>query len=223
MVSAPASTGKASRRRAVTRIAQTNSGIRCIVMPGAHVEDRDDEVDGAEDRRGACDMQRECRSRRTGLDDRRSMRAAGRPSSQSQALPTKAASTSNTSAGASSQKLMLFMRGNAMSGAPIIRHEPVAEATDHRRHHHEEHHQKAVRGHQHVVELRVGDVLQSGLRQLQPDVPGHRAADQRRDHRQDEVHRADVFMIGGIEPASSIPSDGARVRRERRRRARSSP
>jgi hypothetical protein len=34
--------------------------------------------------------------------------------------PTSADSSSSTKDGISSQKLMLFMRGNAMSGAPII-------------------------------------------------------------------------------------------------------
>ena len=34
--------------------------------------------------------------------------------------PTKVEPSSSRKAGTSSQKLMLFMRGNAMSGAPII-------------------------------------------------------------------------------------------------------
>ena len=50
MVIAPASTGRDSTsRNAVTSIAQMNSGILCMVMPGsAHVEDRRDEIHRAE-------------------------------------------------------------------------------------------------------------------------------------------------------------------------------
>ena len=67
-------------------------------------------------------MQREDRhvDRRPGMADL-APRAADRPSSRRPRLRrTKAEPSSRQKDGTSSQKLMLFMRGNAMSGAPII-------------------------------------------------------------------------------------------------------
>ncbi len=46
------------------------------------------------------------------------------------------------------------------------RHEPIAEAADQGRHDDEEHHDEAVAGHEDVVGLRVGEVLQAGFLKL---------------------------------------------------------
>ncbi len=76
------------------------------------------------------------------MADRRSSRCrrgrAGEPSTNSE--QTRQAKPDTVS-----QNEMLFIRGKAMSGAPIISgDEPVAEAADEGGHHHEEHHDEAV-------------------------------------------------------------------------------
>ncbi len=123
----------------------------------AHVEDGGDEVDGAEDRRRAGDVQRQDGEvhRRTGVAGRR-QRRIGRPAA-ADAVHARAAldehrdEQQRTAATGSSQNEMLFMRGNAMSGAPIMSGiEPVAEAAHGRGHDHEEHHDQAVAGDEHV-------------------------------------------------------------------------
>ena len=118
--------------------------------------------------------------------------------------------------GTSSQKLMLFIRGKAMSGAPIISGTiQLPKPADHRRHDHEEHHDQAVRGDQHVpvvgpfVELRgpradrpgVVEHLDARFHQLPPHDPGNAAADHSGDDREDQIERADVLVVGRHEPA----------------------
>jgi hypothetical protein len=90
----------------------------------AHVEDGGDEVDRAQDRRGAGQVDREDRAihRRAGVAGGRERRIE-RPAA-AEARPGPAVDESRSAAAAneatSSQKLMLFIRGKAMSGAPII-------------------------------------------------------------------------------------------------------
>ena len=106
----------------MTSIDQTNSGILCSVMPGARMLKMVVmKLIAPEDRRRAGQMQREDRhvDRRAGMADRRRT-AADRWSSRCRRRPTKVEPSSSRKAGTSSQKLMLFRRGNAMSGAPII-------------------------------------------------------------------------------------------------------
>ena len=64
------------------------------------------------------------------------------------------------------------------------RHEPVAEAADHRRHDHEEHHDEAVARDEHVVHVAVGEILQPRLLQLEPHGDRQRAADEAADDRE---------------------------------------
>ena len=125
---APASTGSESNsRNAVTRIDQTKSGILCSVMPGARIlkmvvmkliaprieevarqVDRQDREVHGEDR--ACPWWRAAR-RGSSL-----CRCHGRQ----EARERKAISGAARKEAGSSQNEMLFMRGKAMSGAPII-------------------------------------------------------------------------------------------------------
>ena len=92
----------------------------------AHVQDRGDEVDRAQDRRRAGQMQRQDAEveRRAGMAGGRT--AADTPSSRRRsrcepgAPSTNSEMSSRVKDGGSSQNEMLFMRGNAMSGAPII-------------------------------------------------------------------------------------------------------
>jgi hypothetical protein len=92
----------------------------------AHVEDRGDEVDGAEDRRCAGEMQRQDREVHRGSWMYGASRAADRSSSRRRrrrhrrAFDEQPSRAAAGEADGSSQNEMLFMRGNAMSGAPII-------------------------------------------------------------------------------------------------------
>src|ERR1700760_4670030 len=127
MVIAPASTGSDNRsRNTVTRIDHTNSGILCKVMPGARMlkivvmklmAPRIDEAPAM------------CSARIA-----KSTAGPGWPEVDSGAYMVQPAPTpfepgspstkvemmSSANEAGSSQNEMLFMRGNAMSGAPII-------------------------------------------------------------------------------------------------------
>ena len=80
------------------------------------------------------------------------------------------------------------------------RHEPVAESADDGRHHHEEHHDEAVTRHEHIVGLRIGEILKARLLELETHRDGEEATDQTRDDRENQIHRADVFVIGRHDP-----------------------
>ena len=123
MVTAPASTGIASRsRNAVTRIDQQNSGILNIVMPGARmfkivamklIAPSSDEIPArcSENSEKSVAMPGEyCALSSGGY----SVHPAPVPS------PMVRPSMMNTNPAARNQKLILFSRGNAISGAPII-------------------------------------------------------------------------------------------------------
>lgn len=123
MVIAPANTGKeSSRRTAVIKTAQTNNGILCSVKPGALILIMvvikftapiiDDapaiwrlkiakSTDGPE---WACTL------------DSGGYTVHPVPAP----LSTKEEATKNNKAGGNNQKLILFIRGNDISGAPII-------------------------------------------------------------------------------------------------------
>jgi hypothetical protein len=53
-----------------------------------------------------------------------------------------------------------------------------------------------------VVGVGIGKDLQAGLLQFHPHANRQRASDDPRQKGKDEVHRADVLMIGGIEKAA---------------------
>jgi hypothetical protein len=50
--------------------------------------------------------------------------------------------------------------------------------------------------HEHVIGMRIGKNLQARLLQFHPDHDGKDSANQPRTHREHEVHRADVFVVG---------------------------
>jgi hypothetical protein len=104
----------------------------------------------------------------------------------------------------SSQNEILFMRGNAMSGAPIISgHHPIAEAADQGRHHHEKDHDEAMRRGEDIVGVRIGKDLQPRLLQFHAHADRQRPPpDNPRRKREDEVNRADVLVVGGIDIAA---------------------
>ena len=123
----PASTGSdSSSRNTVTRIDQTNSGILCSVMPGARIlkmvvmklmapriEDAParwiDRIAKSTAGPGWPEVD-------SGAYSVQPVPAPSAPGSP----PTKADDSSSAKEAGSSQNEMLFMRGNAMSGAPII-------------------------------------------------------------------------------------------------------
>ena len=126
---APASTGSdSSSRKAVTRIDHTNNGIRCRVMPGARMlkivvmklmAPRIEEAPAI------------CRAKIAISTDGPSwpVKPNCEPTEDKGGYivqpvpappPTTVDSNSSAKDGISSQKLMLFMRGNAISGAPIM-------------------------------------------------------------------------------------------------------
>ena len=107
-----------------------------------------------------------------------------------------------------------------MSGAPImIGTKPVAEAADQRRHDQEEDHDQAVRRGKHVEHVLAGiNRLTAGLeavdhlgqtvenlnaRFMQFHAHGYREhpANDPRDNREDQVHGADILVVGRIEVA----------------------
>jgi hypothetical protein len=104
---------------------------------------------------------------------------------------------------------MLFMRGNAMSGAPIIKGtnqlpKPPISAGITRKN-------TMMRpwpGDEHVVGLRVREELQPRLLQLHAHADRQRGADEAGAEREDQVERADVLVVRRIEPA---PPEGRRA------------
>src|ERR1700682_991507 len=52
----------------------------------------------------------------------------------------------------------------------------------------------------HLIEEHRIDELQPGLKQFRPDDHGHRAADEKHDQAEHQVHGADVFVVGREQP-----------------------
>ena len=63
-------------------------------------------------------------------------------------------------------------------------------------------------GHEHVEHVGIGEVLQAGLLQLQSHRNRQHQPNNPADHGEDEVHGADVFVVGRVQPA---PSAGGSV------------
>ena len=78
---------------------------------------------------------------------------------------------------------------------------PVAEAADEGGHDREEDHDQRVSGDDDVVGVAVGEDLHPRLLQLHAHGDGQCAADETSDDSEGQVHRADVFVVRGIEPA----------------------
>ena len=125
---APASTGSdSSSRNAVTRIDHTNSGILCSVMPGARmlkmvvmklIAPRIEEAPAMCSEKIAKIHRRAGRA--VGRKRRIERPAAAHADAAGIAFDEHAKASGSAKENGSSQKEMLFMRGNAMSGAPII-------------------------------------------------------------------------------------------------------
>ena len=100
--------------------------------------------------------------------------------------------------------------------ANLQRHEPVTKATNHRRHNHEEDHDQAVHGDNHVIIMGIAPralrswvasdtkILQAGFHQFHPDHAGQRATKNPRENREDQIHGANVFVVGRQKPTHGI-------------------
>ena len=140
--------------------------------------------------------------------------------------------SSRPSAGGSSQKEMLFMRGKAMSGAPIISgtnqlpKPPIMAGMTMKKIM-----SRPWRGDEHIVHVlagiergirrravdhrgEAGEILDAGLGQFHAHDDREDAADHAGEDREPQIHRADVLVVGGVDVA--LPSGRkARDRRER--------
>jgi hypothetical protein len=124
MVIAPASTGRESRsRKAVMSTDHTKSGRRCMVIPGPRMLKMVVMKLIAPRMLLAPDTWRLKIARSTAPPECALMLLSGGYTVHPVPAPTSTSAelSSSTSEGGSSQKLMLFMRGKAMSGLPISR------------------------------------------------------------------------------------------------------
>jgi hypothetical protein len=124
MVIAPANTGKDNNNKnAVINTAQTNNGILCIFIAGARIfitvviKLIAPKIDDAP---AKCKLKI---ARSTDPPEWLSIPDNGGYTVHPVPAPTstKADETNNKNAGGNNQKLILFKRGNAISGAPIIK------------------------------------------------------------------------------------------------------
>ena len=107
---------------------------------------------------------------------------------------------------------MLFIRGNAISGAPIISgtiqlpKPPIIAGMTMK-----EDHDQAVCGNDDVEVVGLVEDLQAGIHQLDPDQDREDAADHAGDQREHQVHRADVLVVRRIDKAAPAMRDGVSV------------
>jgi hypothetical protein len=173
----------------------------------AHVEDGGDEVDGAQDRGCARDVQREDgevhgRAGRAGGGKRRIKRpAAADTDTAAIAFHEHGKHQESEAERQEPEGNVVHARERHIRRPDHQRHQPVAEAADHGGHDHEEHHDQAVAGHEDVKGVRFLEHLQAGIHQLGAHHHGEEAADAARHDRKDQVHGPDVFVIGGIDVA----------------------
>src|SRR5882724_11176580 len=219
MVIAPASTGSDnSKRNTVTRIDHTNSGILCRVMPGARMlkivvmklmAPRIDEAPARCSERIA----KSTAGPGWPVVDSGAYIVQPAPTPLAPGSPSKKVEISSSANEAgSSQNEMLFMRGNAMSGAPIISgtiqlpKPPIIAGITMKKI------MIAVRGGEHVVQMRgvlAVEELHAGIHQLDAHADRERAADHPADDREHQVHRADVLVVGRVDEAA--PSGRGRM------------
>ena len=180
---------------------------------GAHVEDGGDEVDGAEQRGRAGDVQRKDQEvhgragmaelgRERGIDGPAAAEAVG----ARRAFHEQRGEREDERGRQQPEGDVVDAREGGVRRADHQRGEIVAVATDERGHHHEEDHDEAVAGGEHVEGLRILEDLETRLLQLHADGNGEGAAHDPRHDGEDQVHHADVLVVGGEDPAP--PSGG---------------
>ena len=103
----------------------------------------------------------------------------------------------NIIAGGNNQNEILFILGNAISGAP--NHDwnhPVGKTTDQSWHHHEEDHDQAVRCGKHIEQMRVRKILHARILQFHTHRDGKPTTNDTGDNCKDQVKRTNIFMVG---------------------------
>ena len=81
-------------------------------------------------------------------------------------------------------------------------HEPVAVTADDGGHDDEEHHDETMARDEHVIGLWVREILQARLGELKAHHDRQEAAYQSGGNREDQIHCADVFVVGRHDPTT---------------------
>jgi hypothetical protein len=169
---------------------------------GAHVEDRGDEVDRAEQGADAGQMQGEQRAVHAdprlerGVGQRRIQRPAGARFAQQQAGQDQ-----HEGRRQQPEADVIQARERHVRRADHQRDEPVAEAADQRWHDREEDHDQAVRRDDGVPFLARGDDGPAGMLELGAHDDRQQQPDQAGADREDQIEGADILVVRAEQPA----------------------
>ena len=166
---------------------------------GAHIENGDDDVDRAEDRRDTHEVNREDREREavTGLQRERRIK---RPAACGSATRHEQREQQQREGEREQPEAeVVESRQRHIRRAHLHRHHPVGEPCPCRHHSAEDHQQRVHRRHG-IEETRI-DELQARLEEFRANDESHGAAHEEHRASEHEVHRADVLMVRGEEPA----------------------
>ena len=160
-----------------------------------HVEHRDDEVDGTDQRGDTSDLQAECPEVDTvGRAERhRTVRCVHEPAAVCAAAEEPRRVEEDATKDEDPEGQRVEARERDVSRTDLKRDEVVREGRSHR-HHEEEHHGGGVhREHLVVLVGRQDGAVRTG--ELQPDESGFKATDDEEEHRDGAVHDADFLVI----------------------------
>jgi hypothetical protein len=138
----------------------------------AHIEDGCNEVDGAEDRGGTGEMQRQDAEvdgrARVPAGRQRRIECPARPDTirSRLAFHKRRSEQQGERRRQQPERNVVHAREGHVRRADHQRHKPVTEAADHCRHHHEEDHDQAVRGNKDIELMRRRKNLNAGILQL---------------------------------------------------------
>ena len=170
---------------------------------GAHIQDGGDEIRRTQDRGGTGQVQRKQRHihRHPRLILRIRQRRINRPA-RTRALADKHRATEQQEGRRQQPEGNIVQpRKRHIRRTDHDRHKPIAEAANQRRHDHEEHHDQTMGRDHGIPGLAIGKDLQARLLQLNAHQQRNADANNPREEREDDVERADVFMIGAEQPA----------------------
>ena len=169
----------------------------------AHVEDRGDEVDRTQERAGAGQMQGKYAhvDRGVGVADDRGQRRIGGPAA-AEAAGERREDQQGERRHDQPEADVVEPRERHVGRPDHQRHHPVAEAADQRRHDEEKDHGQAVRGDQHIEHVVIAaEDLVARHHQLGTEHHRHEHANDAGTEREAQIERADVLVVGRIEPA----------------------
>ena len=187
-----------------------------------HLEDRDQEVDGAQDRARPDEHEGDDpevlavagRGQRSVLGQRRVARPAGRR----RATGHEPEEEQDPAERQHPERQRVDPREGHVRRADLERDDVVAEARQHRDHEQEDHERGVHR--EELVVGRVRQELESRRRELGPHTQGQQAADEEEHERVDDVHDPDLLVIGRRQPgvqARPVSGGGWRQRGRRHR------